>query len=197
MEQFLTVKEATELVGKSESTIKRLLREVVKNEDHADRTSIQPTAQELSKKRDAGEPYVWRIERQFLLRSFPVDPAAKSTRSGGGDSASGNSVPIIEVLNQQLQSKDRQIGVLEKQLDRKDEQIANQNERMHESNVLMRELQTRLSISAPAATTKNDPVGVATKDTGKEGSRNDSSVNMQRQTQSFWTRPIQLFSWLR
>lgn len=197
MEQFLTVKEATELVGKSESTIKRLLREVVKNEDHADRTAIQPTAQELSKKRDAGEPYVWRIERQFLLRSFPVDPAAKSPRSGGGDSANANAVPIIEVLNQQLQSKDRQIGVLEKQLDRKDEQIANQNERMHESNVLMRELQARLAITAPAATTNDEPVVVATKRTAKEGSHTAPSVDIPPDAKSVWTRPIRLFSWLR
>ena len=194
MEQFLTVKEATDLVGKSESTIKRLLREVVKNEDHADRTAIQPTAQELNQKRDAGEPYVWKIERQFLLRSFPVDPAAKSTRRGGGDSANINSAPIIEVLNHQLQSKDRQIEVLEKQLDRKDEQIANQNDRMHESNVLMRELQTKLAITASVATPSNESVDVATQETGKEGSHNGPIVDMQPREKSIWTRPIHLFS---
>lgn len=195
MEQFLTVKEATELVGKSESTIKRLLREIVKDEDHADRTAIQPTAQELSKKRDAGEPYIWRIERQFLLKSFPVDPAEKSSAAGGGDSAA-KAVPIIEVLNQQLLSKDRQIGVLEKQLDRKDEQIANQNERMHESNVLMRELQARLAITASATVTDNDPVVMATKDAAEKGTLNNSD-NIPQDSKSIWTRPIRFFSWLR
>ena len=45
----------------------------------------------------------------------------------------------------------------EEQLDRKDEQISNLNERMHESNVLMKELQERLAIAAPVALTAYMP----------------------------------------
>jgi hypothetical protein len=48
-----------------------------------------------------------------------------------------------------LQSKDEQIRMLATQLDRKDEQLAAQNERMRESNVLMRELQQRLALAPP------------------------------------------------
>ena len=71
--------------------------------------------------------------------------------------AAGDSTPIIQVLREQLQSKDRQLQTLETQLDRKDDQIKSLNERMHESNVLMGELQRRLAIAAPVAN-KGDPI---------------------------------------
>lgn len=56
----------------------------------------------------------------------------------------------MQVLQEQFKSKDEQLRTLEKQLDRKDDQIASLNVRMRESNVLMRELQQRLAIAAPA-----------------------------------------------
>lgn len=58
---------------------------------------------------------------------------------------------VMQVLQEQFKSKDEQLRTLEKQLDRKDDQIASLNVRMRESNVLMRELQQRLAIAAPAA----------------------------------------------
>lgn len=198
MQQFLSVKEATELVGKSESTIKRLLREVVKDSDHPDRASIQPSAKELEQKRAANEPYAWRMDRQFLLRSFPVDPDSKVTQKGRGESANADvAMPVIVVLREQLQSKDRQLEVLEKQLDRKDEQISNLNERMHESNVLMKELQERLAIAPPAASTSmqdGDIVDSHQSHSGKgSGPTAETSTDKQTKRQSFWARPIRLF----
>ncbi|MCA8995166.1 MAG: hypothetical protein KDA88_24530, partial [Planctomycetaceae bacterium] len=68
MEQFLTVKDAAAFVGKSESTIKRLIHDVVQTVGHPDRESIQPSVDELAAKRAAGELYAWRIEREFLLQ---------------------------------------------------------------------------------------------------------------------------------
>lgn len=155
MDQHLTVKEATKLTGKSESTIKRFLREITGDADHEDRESILPPHDEVERRREAGEPYVWKIEKSLLLKRFPAEgesaedePAeTKQTKADIPQSA------IIDVLREQLQSKDKQIGTLEQQLDRKDGQIHNLNERMRESNVLMKELQQRLAITAPASQT--------------------------------------------
>ncbi len=148
MDQHLSVSEAREFTGKSESTIKRLLREIVANPQHVDRLFILPSAKEVERRKAAKEPYVWKIDRQLLLRRFPQEGVAES----GGVSAgpvNTHTELVMQVLQEQLRSKDEQLRTLEKQLDRKDDQIASLNERMRESNVLMRELQQRLAIAAP------------------------------------------------
>ncbi|MEZ5942500.1 MAG: hypothetical protein R3C18_13990 [Planctomycetaceae bacterium] len=177
MEKFLTVKDAAALVGKSESTIKRLIHDVVQTEGHPDRESIQPSVNELAAKRAAGELYAWRIEREFLLQRLPKEPEQKPKTRKVDSPIDELSSPLIEVLREQLQSKDRQIETLEKQLDRKDEQIGNQNERMREQNILMKELQQRLSIAAPAS-----PAEVVMEP--KQGTD---------RSRSFWLREFHLF----
>ena len=193
MSEFLTVKEAVKLIGKSESTIKRLLHEIVKSPDHADRTSIQPSAEDLKRKREAGEPYAWRIERQFLLRRFPIDPDSKK-QPGESPSPNNASSPVIEVLREQLHAKDRQLEVLENQLDRKDEQIAQYNERLRESNVLMKDLQQRLAIVAPAATSGDAYAVDGNDNSTEEGSGDNQSVLASTSKRdSIWTRPFRVF----
>lgn len=155
MDQHLTISEARDLTGKSESTIKRLLREIVAAASHPDRASILPPPDEVERRKAAKEPYAWKIDRQLLLRRFPQEGNGRegSETTSQPASASPGGPLIVQILQEQLQSKDEQIRTLEKQLDRKDEQIASSNERLRESNVLMRELQQRLSLAAPLAKT--------------------------------------------
>ena len=176
MPQTLTVKEAVQFTGKSESTIKRMLREIVHDPGHADRSLIQPSHDEVERRKAAGEPYAWKIDRELLIRRFPKDePAQQGTAPGQSTSGDGGSTPVMEILRDQLESKDRQIATLETQLDRKDEQIHSLTERMRETNVLMRELQQRLAITAPA-----EPAGESSSPQTKQPSK----------SQSLWTRPI-------
>lgn len=160
MDQHLTVKEATKLTGKSDSTIKRLIREITKDSDHEDRGHILPPPDEVERRREAGEPYIWKIERTLLLKRFPPEGELPPEESENPKSAPADipQAAIIDVLQEQLRSKDQQIGTLETQLDRKDDQIQNLNERMRESNVLMKELQQRLAITAPATSSDRQPI---------------------------------------
>lgn len=151
MDQHLTLSEARTVTGKSESTLKRLLREIVSDPTHPDRSYILPSPEEIARRKAANEPYAWKIDRQLLLRRFPADEPAHAS-SGGVTEPTHHSAPadlMLKVLEEQLKSKDQQIRTLEVQLDRKDEQISNLNERMRESNVLMRELQQRLALPSP------------------------------------------------
>ena len=142
----MTVGEAKKLTCKSESTIKRLVREIVADASHPDRDSIQPSHDEVEELRTSKQQYVWRIDPALLIRRFPPSPA--SGEANGVDTANQPAGDlVIHVLQEQLQSKDAQIRSLEKQLDRKDEQIANQNERQRETNILMKELQQRLALA--------------------------------------------------
>lgn len=150
MSQFLTVKEAMKLVGKSESTIKRLLREITGDADHEDRDLIQPSHADVEDRRKAGEPYIWKISSEILEKRYPQEGSEEGENVSTARPVENE---IIAVLREQLQSKDRQIVTLEKQMDKKDDQISNHNERMRETNVLMRDLQQRLVIAAPARST--------------------------------------------
>ena len=115
-----------------------------------------PSAEEVERRKKVGDPFVWKLNQEFLARRFPKATAEEGIGTKKTNNVvDGNSQPIIEVLREQLQSKDRQLVTLETQLDRKDEQIKSLSERMRESNVLMRELQSRLAIVAPAKTTSD------------------------------------------
>ena len=120
---------------------------------HNDRLFILPSAEEVERRKAAKEPYVWKIDRQLLLRQFPQEDAVVSGGVAAGGAATAPAELVMQVLQEQLRSKDEQMRTLEKQLDRKGDQIASLNERMRESNVLMRELQQRLVIAAPKPVT--------------------------------------------
>lgn len=157
MDQHLTLSEARDITGKSESTIKRLLREIVADDNHPDRSAILPPPDEVRRKRGAKEPYAWKIDRQILMRRFPPETTAKKGTAAASQSAAAPQGldAVMQVLQEQLRSKDEQIRTLEKQLDRKDEQIANANDRLRESNVLMHDMQKRLALAAPQAAPSN------------------------------------------
>jgi hypothetical protein len=159
MDQHLTLQEARTFTRKSESTLKRLLREIVSNPNHVDRLSVLPAIEEVERRKAAKEPYVWKIDRQLLLRRFPANEPTQAV-DGGSPRTSEVSAPsdlMLQVLQDQLKSKDQQIRTLEVQLDRKDEQISSLGERMMESNVLMRELQQRLTLPSPRVSV-SDPI---------------------------------------
>lgn len=152
VDQHLNVKEACKLIGKSESTIKRLIREITVDAHHEDRQFILPNHEEVERRKAAKEPYVWKLDRQLLLRRFPLEQTAEEgSQSSEKPAKPGASDSHLEsALRDQIQSLENQNQMLVTQLDRKDGQISNLNERMRESNILMKELQQRLAITAPA-----------------------------------------------
>ena len=148
MTNYCSVSQARKLTGKSESTIKRMVREIVSSSDHPDRGSIKPNHEQVARLRASGERYTWSIAKELLLRRFPPpssDKTVAETKSGQSPSTG----QLVDILREQLSQKDAQIRTLEQQLDRKDEHFAILSERQRESNILMKALQERLSIEAP------------------------------------------------
>ena len=180
MDQHLTVKEATKLTGKSESTIKRLIRDITADATHDDRKSILPTHDELERLRDAGEPYVWKVDRMLLLKRYPQETQSEegSSRTDKRDQAATSDSQLVDSLRERLVSQDDQIQTLKTQLDRKDGQIDNLNERMRETNILMKELQQKLAIAAPAVdpSTPIDAEPAATSSTDDTSEKQPSTI---------------------
>lgn len=127
----------------------------------------------------------------MLLRRYPKEQPVTSEGNGPGQAGDAGraTTQIMDVLRDQLQSKDRQIQTLETQLDRKDQQIQNLTDRMRESNVLMAELQKKLAIAAPSPATPRDVVdSVETSKPSKEESTPKPKPAARQK--SVWTRPL-------
>jgi hypothetical protein len=155
MEQHLTLSEAQEFTGKSASTIKRMIAKVTADPQHPDRAHVLPSPEEVARRKAAKEPYAWKVNRDLLLRWFRPATAASGAKPGASPEGDAQAEIVIQVLREQLQSKDEQIATLSKQLDRKDEQITALNDRQREFNVLMGQLQQRLAITPPKAETES------------------------------------------
>ena len=93
MINFLTMKEAATLTGKSPSSIRRIIYPIIHDDKHADRKHVRPTVEEVKQLRTRGENFPWQVSEQLLRREVPVgDPSNKphsathgSTASTGGD----------------------------------------------------------------------------------------------------------------
>ncbi len=198
MNELLSVSEARKLTGKSESTIKRMIREITADENHEDRGLIEPTHEELERRKEAKEPYVWKIAKSLLEKRYPVHEGSQShghdTGHGVGDSNVNDMVQsqLIELLQTQLAGKDDQIKTLEVQLDRKDEQISNLNERTKEVHILMQTLQKRLELTVPI---RDQPDAVKT-DAGSSGDRDGTDKDEKKRTTLMerLNKPIRIFS---
>ena len=87
-----------------------------------------------------------------------------------------------------LVSKDRQLRTLENQLNKKDEQISNQNERMRETNILMKDLQQRLVIAAPAK-----PADIVIENDPEQETVTAAEPIESKVKRSIWKRSFNLF----
>ncbi|MCA9062829.1 MAG: hypothetical protein KDA96_07215 [Planctomycetaceae bacterium] len=191
MDQHLTVKEAGELIGKSESTIKRLIREITTDTDHPDRNRILPSHDEVLKRREAGEPYVWKIDQTLLCSRYPSKPNEKpdsqSTASSATATAESHNNRIIGVLEES-------ISVLKAELEAKNRQIEAFQERQREQNLLLNNLQERILIAKPEASTADASDGVVDRATESDDTRRSvSAIKHEKSRRKFWNRELPFF----
>ena len=132
--EYLTIKEASEITGKSLITIRRLIKKL-KEPD--------------IKKEKINTGYIWLISKEYLTTHLAVqltvhftDKKAKSTTNQEQIQADKEPYQNGQVDNQLTNF----IEFLKEQLREKDRQIAEINNRLKESNVINIGLQTRLSL---------------------------------------------------
>ena len=68
MSQFLTVKEAARITGKSPSSIRRVIYPIIADDKHPDRKHVEPSPAEALKLRTNGENFAWRLSEELLRR---------------------------------------------------------------------------------------------------------------------------------
>jgi hypothetical protein len=147
---FLTIAEAIEQTGKSASTIRRIIRTIADDANHADRDGIQPSVKEVAAFKKKGENFTWKIRADLLTQESNAALTKKKKTT------SDVSPDILTILNKELELKNQQI---EKQW----EVIHALNDRLREGNILMGSLQKRLGPPADMQTTESVVEMAATK----------------------------------
>ena len=147
MPTFLTMKEAATIVGKSPSSIRRVIYPIIEDDKHADRKHIRPTVDEVAKLRVKGENFAWRVSEDFLRREVPIgDASSKPGSSSHGATASAGSDALIEMLRKELDIKNHQITQQSEMLSKQIELISGLSERLREGNILIGSLQQQLAL---------------------------------------------------
>ena len=149
--RFLTISEAEKFTGKSRSTLRRFIDGIVKSENSPDRSLLLPTPEEAIALREQNQPFAWKINEELLRRQFlkPDDTQGSEGEQGSEGTPKSDASRLVAVL-------EKSVAILERELNEKNSQIAAMNERLRESNILMKDLQLRVALppgkDAPAAT---------------------------------------------
>jgi hypothetical protein len=148
MPQFLTVKEAATLTGKSASSIRRVIYPIIQGKNHPDRQHIEPTEDDATKLRLKGENFAWRISEELLRRKVPIEPA-KPTSDERHDSPSrtAGDAELLAMLRRELDIKNQQITQQSEMLSKQMELISGLTERLGEGNILIGSLQKQLALT--------------------------------------------------
>ena len=134
-DRFLTISDAEKFTGKSRSTLRRFIDGIVKAGNSSDRPLLLPTVAEVIALREQSQPFSWRISEELLRRQFlkPDESAASESGQGSGGVAGSDSSRLVTVF-------EKSIAMLERVLPEKNNQIAAMNDRLRESNILMKDL---------------------------------------------------------
>ena len=110
MPQFLTVKESARLTGKSPSSIRRVIYPIIQDENHPDRSHIEPTIDDVKALRLKGENFAWRIREELLRREVPIVAETANTmeRHASRESTNANA-ELLTMLRRELDIKNQQI----------------------------------------------------------------------------------------
>jgi len=192
MTNFLTVKAAALLVGKSPSSIRRIIHPIIKDDAHADRTHVKPSVEEVMQLRVKGETFGWQLSEELLRREVPLDgDPEKGSRDSYRPSSGDEHSELIAMLRRELDIKNQQINQQNDLLSKQVELVSGLSERVHESNLLIGSLQQRLTIAdgrSDKPETIVDAQQVATSKTTKPEKGSAASTKAPKPKPGFFSR---------
>lgn len=147
MTNFLTVKEAAKIVGKSPSSVRRILYPILEDDQHLDRHHIEPDVETAKALRVKGESFPWKLSEELLRREMTEGAPRAKAEAASNTADEDRSSPIIDILRKQLDIKDQQIAAA-------NEVIKELSERIREGNILMGSLQQQLSLTDASSRSK-------------------------------------------
>lgn len=148
MSPFLTVREASQLTGKSPSSIRRVIYPVIHNDAHPDRNHILPSVEDALQLRVKGENFAWRLSEELLRREVRIEDAPEPAVSPPSSRQTGHADgELIAMLRRELDIKNQQITQQSELIAKQMELVSGLSERLREGNILIGSLQQRLALS--------------------------------------------------
>jgi hypothetical protein len=147
MERLLTVKEASQIIGKSPSSIRRVIYPIIHDDAHPDRSHVQPSVAEVRQLRMKGENFAWRLSEELLRREIPDEGAGDRRADAGNERAPSQIDPeLLSMLRRELDIKNQQISQQSELIAKQIELVNGLSERLREGNILAASLQQRLAL---------------------------------------------------
>jgi hypothetical protein len=171
MTNFLTVKEAARLIGKSPSSIRRIIYPILDNDQHPDRQHIEPDVETAKALRMKGENFAWKISEEMLRRAVPEGEAKSACEPKSTSELSDQSPAIIDMLSRELDIKNHQIGQQSELISKQMELINGLSERLREGNILIGSLQQHLALTDGRTRPPSEAVAVAKTNPVEKGSK--------------------------
>lgn len=142
---FISIKEASERYGKAEITIRRFVKSVLEKQASKQRHQVHPLPEDATKLKKQKRPFAYTISAELLKQKFGEEKDREEEKQA--EMSADHYVSLLEKTNagllDQIKVKDQQIGALNTSL----EQLS---ERQRETNVLMKLLQDKFILPAPA-----------------------------------------------
>ena len=143
----------------------------MKADPSPDRHLLLPSIEEVVALRDQSQPFAWKISEELLRRQF-----LKSDEAAGEQ---GSDAPVGSDSSRLVAVLEKSVAMLERELAEKNSQIAAYNDRLRESNILMKDLQQRFALPAPKSA---DAEKV---DTPTESKKSSPSPNAKKKRRPF------------
>ena len=148
---FITIRQATELTGKADITIRRLIRRLIKQNN--------PETMQMIRQKRAGKNFIYKINKDLLFKelkmSGPTQEIKEKKEFFDTRKKEQTEIPetveilkakneIINILKGELYKKDGQMKTKDWQIGSLGKKIDNLIERDHETNVILKGLQDRV-----------------------------------------------------
>lgn len=170
MPEFLTVKEAAKLTGKSASSIRRVIYPIVENDQHPDRHHVQPGIEEVHQLRMKGEIFGWRLSEELLRREVPVTNPSTNPDEIHRESDARRSDGLLDMLRRELDIKNGQITQQSELIGKQMEVINGLSERLRESNHIIGSQQQQLTLNERTGRAKQSVVETSSSETKEKDS---------------------------
>jgi exonuclease VII large subunit len=141
--EFLTIKEAAERYQKAEITIRRLVRGIIHESTHTDRTHIRPDPSEVKKLKSKKKPFSYAVSADLLERAYKKEQGREVSVS-----TEQEKVPYVKLLERMNESMQNQLTVKDDQIRALNQTLDELSERQRETNVLMKGLQEQFLLAS-------------------------------------------------
>ena len=148
---FITIREATELTGKADITIRRLIKHLISQNN--------PEATQMIRQEQAGGGFIYKINRDHLLKELKISEPAKEPEEKkelADKTAEKQQTETPEIVREVIKTLKSQIYIKDKQIDSLGNKIDSLIERDRETNIILKGLHDRVFLLEGAKIRQNE-----------------------------------------